>query len=69
MRKAYATYQRVYIAYQSLPDICAEAYWQASETAKTLNEYGLAAENLKALANHPKLQNTRRAKEAKDKSL
>ncbi|KAB2641964.1 MAG: tetratricopeptide repeat protein [Verrucomicrobia bacterium] len=69
MRKAYNTYQRMYVVYQSLPDICAEAYWQASETAKALKEGDLAAENLKVLANHPKLQNTKRAKEAKDKSL
>ncbi len=69
LRKAYATYQRVEIAYQSLPEICAEAYWQAAETAKTLNEFGLASESLRALVNHPKLQNTKRAKEAKEKSL
>jgi len=69
LRKAYNTYQRMYVVYQSLPEICAEAYWQASETAKALKEYELATENLKVLANHPKLQNTKRAKEAKDKSL
>jgi len=67
-RKAYATYQRIYIAYQNLPGICAEAYWQASETAKELHQDALAAENLKALAIHPKLQATQRAKDAK-KSL
>ena len=69
MRKAYATYQRMCITYQSLPEICAEAYWQAAETAKGLNEFGLASENLKTLTTLPKLQNTRRAREAKDKSL
>ena len=68
MRKAYATYQRMCITYQSLPEICAEAYWQAAETAKGLNEFGLASENLKTLTTLPKLQNTRRAKEAKDKN-
>lgn len=63
-KKAHGTYQRVYVAYQSTPDVCAEAYWQAYETAKELNEEGLAAETLKALAIHPKLQNTPPAKKA-----
>jgi len=69
LKKAYATYQRVEITYQSLPEICAEAYWQAAETAKELNEDGLAAENLKALIDHPRLQETRRAKDAKDAKI
>jgi len=68
LRKAYNTYQRMYVVYQNLPEICAEAYWQASETAKLLKEDDLATENLKVLAKHPKLQNTKRAKEAKEKS-
>ncbi len=66
LKKAYATYQRVEITYQSLPEICAEAYWQAAETAKELNQDGLVAENLKALIDHPRLQDTHRAKDAKD---
>jgi len=65
--KAYETYQRIYLTYLSQPEICAEAYWQAYETAKTMNDYALASENLRALVNHPKLQNTKRAKEAKEK--
>ena len=69
LRKAYNTYQRMYVIYQSLPEICAEAYWQASETAKDLKQDDLATENLKVLVKHPKLQNTKRAKEAKEKSL
>ena len=64
LKKAHGTYQRVYVAYQSTPDVCAEAYWQAYETAKELNEEGLAAETLKALSIHPKLQNTPPAKKA-----
>jgi len=62
LRQAYAAYKVICISYQSLPEICAEAYWQAAETAKTLNEYDLAAEDLRTLMNHPKLQNTKRGK-------
>ena len=64
LKKAHATYQRVYIAYQSVPDVCAEAYWQAYETATALGDTTLADENLKTLAAHPKLKNTARAKKA-----
>lgn len=64
LKKAHGTYQRVYVAYQSVPDICAEAYWQAYEVAKELGEDKLAEETLKALAAHPKLQNTQPAKKA-----
>ena len=64
-RKAYATYQRIYITYQNLPEICAEAYWQAYETTKELHEDSLAADNLRVLAKHPKLQATQRSKDAK----
>lgn len=64
LKKAYGTYQRVYVTYQNNPDVCAEAYWQAYETAKDLHADELARENLQALAKHPKLQNTQRAKDA-----
>lgn len=64
LKKAHGTYQRVYIAYQSFPDLCAEAYWQAYEVAKELGETTLAQDTLKALAEHPKLQNTQPAKKA-----
>jgi|688.fasta_scaffold06865_7 tetratricopeptide (TPR) repeat protein len=64
LKKAHGTYQRVYVAYQGFPDVCAEAYWQAYETAKELGEETLAAETLKALAEHPKLKNTKPAKKA-----
>ncbi|RYD43173.1 MAG: tetratricopeptide repeat protein, partial [Verrucomicrobiaceae bacterium] len=42
LKKAHATYQRVYVAYQSVPEVCAEAYWQAYETAKELGNTELA---------------------------
>ncbi len=64
LKKAHGTYQRVYVAYQGFPEVCAEAYWQAYETAKELGEETLAAETLKALAEHPKLKNTKPAKKA-----
>lgn len=64
LKKAYGTYQRVYIAYQGIPDLCAEAYWQAHEVAKAQGETVIDNETLKALATHPKLQNTQRAKDA-----
>lgn len=64
LKKAHGIYQRVYIVHQSVPDVCAEAYWQAYETAKELADDTLAKETLKALSTHPKLQNTQRAKDA-----
>jgi len=65
LKMAYSIHQRIFLTYQSQPDVCAEAYWQAYEIANELHEDALAAEVLQALANHPKLQNTRRAKDAK----
>jgi tetratricopeptide (TPR) repeat protein len=62
--KAHGTYQRVYVAYQAFPELCAEAYMQAYETAKQLGDDKLAEETLKALKDHPKLQNTAQAKKA-----
>lgn len=62
LAKAHGTFQRVYIAYQGMPEICAEGYWQAYETARDLNDAVLAGETLQALKNHPKLQNTARVK-------
>lgn len=64
LKKAYGIYQRIYVAYQAQPDICAEAYWQAYETAKAQGETEIASENLKALSTHPKLQNTVQQKRA-----
>jgi outer membrane protein assembly factor BamD (BamD/ComL family) len=64
LKKAHGIYQRVYVAYQAFPDVCAEAYWQAYETAKLLGDEKIAEETLKALKAHPKLQNTAPAKKA-----
>jgi tetratricopeptide (TPR) repeat protein len=64
LKRAYATYQRVYIAYKGYPEVCAEAYWQAHETATELGDKKLAEETLKALLAEPKLQNTERVKKA-----
>jgi tetratricopeptide (TPR) repeat protein len=64
LKKAHGTYQRVYVAYQGFPDVCAEAYWQAYETAGELGETKLAEDTLQALKTHPKLQNTAQSKKA-----
>ncbi len=64
LKKAHGTYQRVYVANQSVPEVAAEAYWQAYETALALSNTDLANETLKALAANPKLKNTARAKKA-----
>jgi tetratricopeptide (TPR) repeat protein len=66
LKKAHGTYQRVYVAYQAFPDTCAEAYWQAYETAKQLGEKEIAKETLLTLRNHPKLQNTAQSKKAQN---
>ncbi len=66
LKKAHGTYQRVYVAYQAFPELCAEAYWQAYETAKQLGETKLAEDTLKALKEHPKLQNTPQCKKARE---
>lgn len=62
LKKAHGYYQRVYVANQSIPEVCAEAYWQAYETAKEMGNQTLADETLKTLREHPKLQNTSRVK-------
>ena len=64
LKKAHGFYQRVYVAYQKEPEICAEAYWGAYETAKDLGDSKLAAETLKQLKEHPKLKDTEYAKKA-----
>jgi len=64
LKKAHASYQRVYVAYQSFPDVCAEAYWQAIEVLKELGNKDLAEETLKLFKANPKLQNTERFKKA-----
>ncbi len=64
LKQAYANYQHVYIAYKSTPEICAEAYWQAYETATEMGNKTYADENLQALLADPKLKNTERYKKA-----
>ncbi len=64
LQKAHFIYQRVYTAYVSTPEICAEAYWQAYETALKLGDEALAEQNLHALKEHPKLHNTPHHKKA-----
>lgn len=64
LKKAYGTYNRVYGAYKSTPDVCAEAGWQAYETAVEMGNTELADQMIKALASEPKLANTERAKKA-----
>lgn len=62
---AHATYQRVYVAYLGFPDLCADGYLRAAGVHKKLGDEGKAREILKALAEHPNLQNTEAAKKAK----
>ncbi len=66
LTKAHEVYQRVYVAYQGFPEICAEAYWQAYLVLKELKDDVQAQETLKALAKHPKLKDTARAKQARE---
>lgn len=66
LKQAYGTYQRVYGAFKAFPDLSAEAYWRAYLTAKELGESLISQENLKTLAEDPKLQNTEYAKKAKE---
>jgi tetratricopeptide (TPR) repeat protein len=62
--QAHGYLQRVYVANLSVPEVAAEAYWQAYETALELKDASLAMNTLRALAAHPKLKNTDRAKKA-----
>ena len=68
LKQAYGTYNRVYTAYKSTPDVCAEAGWQAYETLIEMGDQTLATETLKTLAADPKLKNTARAKKAAEMS-
>jgi tetratricopeptide (TPR) repeat protein len=64
LKHAHGVYQKVYVAYQSYPEVCAEAYWQAIETLKELGKQDLADETLKAFKANKKLENTDRYKKA-----
>lgn len=65
LMQAHSAYQRVYVAYSGFPDLCAEGYLRAAGVFKKLGDEKRARETLKALAEHPKLQNTEAAKKAK----
>jgi tetratricopeptide (TPR) repeat protein len=64
LKQAHATYNRVFTAYKSTPDVCAEGAWQAYETLIEMGNKELAQETLKTLSTDPKLQNTQRVKDA-----
>ncbi len=66
LAKAHGTYQRIYIAFQSLPDLCADAYWEAFEILKELGDVTQSQDTLRALAEHPKLQKTAECKKARE---
>lgn len=65
LKQAHGIYQRVYVAYQGFPELCAEGYLRAAGVLKKLGDEKRARETLKALIEHPKLQNTEAAKKAK----
>ncbi len=66
LKKAHATFQRAYLAYQSYPDVASEGYYRAYELAKELNETDIANETLKQLLANPKMKNTERYKQASE---
>ena len=66
-KQAHGTYNRVFTAYKSTPDVCAEGAWQAYETLLEMGNNELAEETLKTLVADPKLKNTERAKKASEK--
>jgi len=66
LAKAHGYYQRVYLTYRNYPEICAEGLWQAYEVLNELNMETESAETLRRLAEDPKLENTERAKKAKE---
>ncbi|MBN8459922.1 MAG: tetratricopeptide repeat protein [Verrucomicrobia bacterium] len=66
LKQAHAIYQRVYVSHQGFPEVCANAYWGAYEVALELKDDTLAQNTLKALAEHPKLQNTAPCAKAKE---
>ncbi len=63
---AIALYQRPIVAAQAFPDVCAEAHWQAYETCMEQGNKVDADLYMKKLAEHPKLRNTARQKQAID---
>lgn len=65
LKKAHAIYQRVYLTFQSTPDVCSEGYWQAYKLLdEELGNKTLAKETLKTFLENEKMKNTERYKEA-----
>jgi hypothetical protein len=64
LKIAHAYYQKVYIAYQGFPELCADGYMGAYEVNVALHNEDLALKTLNDLAEHPKLKNTSAAKKA-----
>jgi TolA-binding protein len=64
LKVAHAYYQKVYIAYQGFPELCADAYMGAYEVNVALHNDDLALKTLNDLSEHPKLKNTAAAKKA-----
>lgn len=66
LAKAHAVYQRVYVTYVSIPEVCADAYWGAYEVLKAMARHTDSRETLAVLRDHPKLQNTTACKRARE---
>jgi ribosomal protein L35AE/L33A len=64
--KAHGTYIRVFVAYRSVPDVCAEAIFEAAETAGEMGDEALRQQNLRDLLGEPKLENTPAFKKARE---
>ena len=67
--KAYGTYQRLCVAYKGTPEIAAEAYWQAYETANAMGKKTEADEMLNVLKTDEKLKNSARYKKVMAEGL
>ncbi len=64
--QAQAIYQRVYLTYVSIPEVCADAYWESYQTLTELAMHTDAKATLALLRDHPKLQNTAACKRARE---
>lgn len=64
LKKSHAISQRVYVAYQNSPEVCAEGYWQSYQTAIDMGKKELADNTLKEFLANTKLQNTEFYKKA-----
>ena len=64
LKQALSHYQKLITAYKSTPDVCAEGYWQAYETAMEQGDKTAADQFMTLLASDPKVKNTARSKQA-----